>query len=255
MYDLKVLGKVNVNGKEIVHVEGGFGEGNKIILAKDIAVEHEVELKYVNKVINNNIARFNENDLINLLSSSEELRNFAKENCLIGSNRTQDVFVLSERGYVKFVSMMDNSNEKKWEVMDKLVDEYFTMREIVKQDSYMIEDRLERAKRWIEEEEERRRLEAKVEEQKPMVQLAEVRIDKKGCFSITDVTKSEQLKRGQITRWAKDKGYLHKTQTEVNKAGEKYFKVYSSDGKHNQIGITEEGLKYIKQNIDEIRKF
>ena len=93
-----------------------------------------------------------------------------------------------------------------------------------------------------------------IDKQKPMVQLAELRIDKKGCYSLTDVTKSLHLKRGQITRWGKAQGYLHKKLSEVNKAGENFFKVYSSDGVHNQIGVTESGLEYISNNIDKVKK-
>ena len=121
-----------------------------------------------------------------------------------------------------------------------------------KVDSYMIEDSIARAKRWIEEEEERRTLKLTVEHQKPMVMLAEERIDKKGCYSLTDVTKSLHFKRGQITRWAKSQGFIHKTLAEVNNKGEEYFKVYSNDGVHNQIGITESGLDYINQHACEI---
>lgn len=89
----------------------------------------------------------------------------------------------------------------------------------------------------------------------PLADVAEMRIEKKGCLSLTDVTKSLGFKRGQITRWAKAKGYLHLTLTEVNKIGEKYFKVYSSDQVHNQIGITEEGLQLIKDNKEDILNF
>ena len=85
-----------------------------------------------------------------------------------------------------------------------------------------------------------------------MVGLAEMRIDKKGCYSLTDVTKSLHFKRGQITRWAKSQGFIHKTLTEVNNKGEEYFKVYSTDGVHNQIGITENGLDYINKHACEI---
>ena len=42
-----------------------------------------------------------------------------------------------------------------------------------KPDSYMIEDPIARAKRWIEEQEEKRLLEVKIEEQKPLVEYAE----------------------------------------------------------------------------------
>lgn len=88
----------------------------------------------------------------------------------------------------------------------------------------------------------------------PLADVAETRIEKKGCLSLTDVTKSLGFKRGQITRWAKAQGYLHLTLTEVNKVGEKYFKVYSSDQIHNQIGITEEGLQLIRDNKETIMK-
>lgn len=121
-----------------------------------------------------------------------------------------------------------------------------------KVDSYMIEDSIARAKRWIEEEEERRTLKLTVEHQKPMVMLAEERIDKKGCYSLTDVTKSLHFKRGQITRWAKSQGFIHKALAEVNNKGKEYFKVYSTDGVHNQIGITESGLDYINKHAYEI---
>ena len=37
----------------------------------------------------------------------------------------------------------------------------------------------------------------------PLADAAETRIEKKGCLSLTDVTKSLGFKRGQIIRWAK----------------------------------------------------
>lgn len=122
-----------------------------------------------------------------------------------------------------------------------------------KPDSYTIDDPIERAKRWIEEAEARKALECKIKEDEPKVALADKRLDKKGCISITDATQSLNLKRGYITKWARAKGYLHQCLTEVNKAGEKFFKVYSDDGVHNQIGITEKGLQLINNNIEEIR--
>lgn len=48
-------------------------------------------------------------------------------------------------------------------------------------------------------------LEDKIEEQKPLVEVAEKRISNKGCYTIADITKSLNLKRGYIARWAKIK--------------------------------------------------
>lgn len=120
-------------------------------------------------------------------------------------------------------------------------------------ESYLIEDPIKRAERWIEEQKQRLALETKVEQQKPMVDIAEQRIDKKGCMSITDVTRSLKLKTGQITNWAKNKGYIHKSRHEVNEKGLPFFKVYSEDKVHNSIGITEVGIEHIRVNLEEIK--
>ena len=67
MMELQVRGTQNFMGKEIPVVEGGFGEGQKVILAKTIAKIHEVELKEINRLINNNIDEFEERiDILDL---------------------------------------------------------------------------------------------------------------------------------------------------------------------------------------------
>ena len=170
---------------------------------------------------------------------------------------TQEMTVINESGLYSLIlsSKLPKAKEfKRWVTSEVLPSIRKTGSYSIQQkvDSYMIEDSIARAKRWIEEEEERRTLKLTVEYQKPMVMLAEERIDKKGCYSLTDVTKSLHFKRGQITRWAKSQGFIHKTLTEVNNKGDEYFKVYSTDGVHNQIGITESGLDYINKHACEI---
>ena len=172
-------------------------------------------------------------------------------------SRQSGAWLINESGFYSLVfssEMPKAKNFKHWVTSEVLPSIRKTGSYSIQQkvDSYMIEDSIARAKRWIEEEEERRTLKLTVENQKPMVMLAEERIDKKGCYSLTDVTKSLHFKRGQITRWAKSQGFIHKTLTEVNNKGEEYFKVYSTDGVHNQIGITESGLDYINQHACEI---
>lgn len=96
---------------------------------------------------------------------------------------------------------------------------------------------------------------AKLEEQQPHVDLSKKRLSKNGTYTITDVTKTLGLKRGQITGWAKENGYIHKTIIEVNNKGEEYFKVVCTDGEHKGIGVTEKGLNFINDNIEEIKAF
>lgn len=93
-----------------------------------------------------------------------------------------------------------------------------------------------------------------IKEQKPFVDIALERIAKGECLSLTDINTGMNIVRGRLTKWAKEKGYLHKTQTEVNESGRKYFKVYIN-GKYKSIGVTKEGVKLINDNLEEIRNF
>uniref|UniRef100_UPI001FAE2D19 ORF6N domain-containing protein n=1 Tax=Clostridium sp. 1001271B_151109_B4 TaxID=2787148 RepID=UPI001FAE2D19 len=115
---------------------GGFGENQKVMLAKTIAEIHGVTTPDINKLINRNITRLTQNDLIDLKNSQssndQQLLELDFTNMQI--SKSNNIFLLSERGYTKLVSMMDNTNEIKWQVMDKLIDEYFAMRAIIKSD-------------------------------------------------------------------------------------------------------------------------
>ena len=185
----------------------------------------------------------------------DEDKGVAKYDTLGG---VQDLTMINESGLYSLIlsSKMPTAKKfKHWVTSEVLPSIRKTGSYSIQQkvDSYMIEDSIARAKRWIEEEEERRTLKLTFEHQKPMVMLAEERIDKKGCYSLTDVTKSLHLKKGQITRWAKSQGFIHKTLAEVNNKGEGLFKVYSTDGKYNSVGITNDGLQYINNHLDEIK--
>ena len=120
---IKVNGEVDLNGTKIKVIEGGFGAENKAILFSDVAKKHEVEPKYINKLIGLNIERYTNNDLIDLCK--ENFKVHAKNLGLITSNGQKHCYILSERGYIKLVSSMANDNEKKWEVMDEIINNYF----------------------------------------------------------------------------------------------------------------------------------
>lgn len=137
MNELKVLGKEKVGRYEFTGIEGGFGENKKAMLVKDIAVIHDRPVFKINQLITDNIKRFKTNiDLIDLLNTSEVFRKFAEDNGLIGSNRTQHVYLLSERGYAKLLKILED--DKAWEIYDELVDNYFNMRLAVKTDNKQI---------------------------------------------------------------------------------------------------------------------
>lgn len=136
MNDLKLLGTIKIGKFEFTGIEGGFGEGKKSMLAKDIAIIHNRKLKHINELINNNRNRFKNNiDIIDLLGvglNDPELKSFGFTQQAINSYRGQNgnIYLLSERGYSKLLKLLDD--DLAWEIYDEFVDKYFEMRENIK---------------------------------------------------------------------------------------------------------------------------
>ncbi|MCI6692540.1 MAG: ORF6C domain-containing protein [Clostridium sp.] len=122
-----VNGMVNVEGMKFHDIEGGFGEGKKAMLVKEIAEIHGRELKDINRNINNNIKRFKKSvDIVDLKNGGfdsplQEL-GFTTRDISISNN----IYILSERGYAKLLKILED--DVAWEQYEKLVDGYFNMR-------------------------------------------------------------------------------------------------------------------------------
>lgn len=126
--EVQISGTQTFMGKEIPVILGGFGEGQKVMLAKTVAEIHEVETKYVNKLINKNYRRFKEGvDIIDLKTGSpkELVLQLGFTNAQWGN--ANNIYLLSERGYAKLIKIMDS--DLAWDIHDKLIDEYFQLRE------------------------------------------------------------------------------------------------------------------------------
>ena len=129
--NVKVNGLVSVYGMKFHDIEGGFGEGKKAMLVKDIANIHGRELKDINRNINKNIKRFTKGiDLVDLKGTEFEVilnhHGIYTQNAI---NRSENIYLLSERGYSKLLKILED--DFAWEQYDKLVDGYFQMREKV----------------------------------------------------------------------------------------------------------------------------
>ena len=136
MFEVQVLGVQNFMGMEIPVVEGGFGEGKRCLTDKTIAKIHGMQPKNVRARITDNLKRFKENiDVIDLkraydTSTLIEL-GYAKQSV----TQAEHIYLLSERGYAKLIKIMDT--DLAWEIHDKLIDEYFAMREIINSDEQL----------------------------------------------------------------------------------------------------------------------
>lgn len=129
--EIDVVGTQEFLGREIPVIEGGFGEGEKVVLAKTIAEIHEVDLKRINELINKNLDEFEEGiDILNLKDGGD-FEVVATDLGFITSNRQEYCYILSEQGYFTLVSLM--RTEKAKELRKKFRREYFAMRKQIKE--------------------------------------------------------------------------------------------------------------------------
>ncbi|MGX5389455.1 ORF6N domain-containing protein [Bacillus thuringiensis] len=134
MSHLQIIGKQTVAGYEFTGIEGGFGEGKKAMLVKEIAEIHEKEVKHINLRINENRSRFKEGmDIVDLKVSpfggpSLGQLGFTKQ----AIANSKNIYLLSERGYAKLLKILEDDTA--WELYDQFVDGYFQLRAENKQD-------------------------------------------------------------------------------------------------------------------------
>lgn len=128
--ELNVSGTQNFMGIDIPIIEGGFGENCRVVTDKTISEIHQMKIGHIRENINNNIKRFKENiDYINLKKVIGDTDNnllFDIGYTKMQISKSECVYLLSERGYAKLIKIMDS--DKAWEVHDRLIDEYFSMR-------------------------------------------------------------------------------------------------------------------------------
>lgn len=128
MNDIKVNGTQIFMGIEIPVIEGGFGENQKIILAKTFAKIHGVRTNDIQDLILQNIDEFEFGvDILDLCD--ENFKTDAVGLGFITSNRQKHCYILSEQGYMLLVGFMKTNKAK--EIRKNLRREYFAMRQII----------------------------------------------------------------------------------------------------------------------------
>ena len=147
MSELKVNGVQNFLGVVIPVIEGGFGNGQKVILVKDIAKIHNTRVAKINELINSNIDEFELGIDILDMKNNKEFLGISKDSGIYTQNSinaSSYIYLLSEQGYMILVGFM--RTEKSKEIRKQLRREYFKMRTEIKQ-----ENSIERARAWIRE--------------------------------------------------------------------------------------------------------
>ena len=148
--NLEIKGTTEFMGMELPNIYGGFGQDKKCILAKDVAKVHKVELKEINRLINNNIEEFEDGiDIIDLKTG--DYKEPVLENGLITKaqwGNAKNIYLLSEQGYMALVMLMRTDKAK--EIRKQLRREYFYLKEEVQAITKIAESTAETLKKLNE---------------------------------------------------------------------------------------------------------
>ena len=145
------------------------------------------------------------------------------------NNHTQQMIVINESGLYDmiFESRLPKAKDfRHWVTAEVLPSIRKTGKYEVsaKQDSYQIEDPIERAKRWIEEQQEKQQLEAKVKEQKPKADYFDSLIDNRLLTTFRDAAKEFHIPPKAFTKWLTENGYIYRDRHNIIKPYEPYRK-------------------------------
>ncbi|SDY68826.1 phage regulatory protein/antirepressor Ant [Thermoactinomyces sp. DSM 45892] len=194
----------------------------------------------------------------NLDSSGDfNLLNFKEISYTDSKGRTYSKYLLTKDGLMFLV--MGYRGTKAAQMKELYIEEFNRMEQFIKTDvkldSYMIQNPIERATRWIEEEQARLQLEAKVKEQAPKVKFCDQVLQPGELLTATTLAKDYGLSAVRFNR------LLHDLGIQYNQGGKWHlYNAYSDKGYvdyqtyaegHTQMKWTQQGRMFLYQFLQE----
>ncbi len=199
MNELKIINQQEVLGKDF-KIYGDYE--NPLFLAKDVAewIEHSNVTRMLEGVDEDEKIKISPNQSLGVLQRNKEY-NFLTENGLY------EVLMQSRKPIAK------QFKKKVKEILKEIrkTGQY----SIQKKDSYMIEDPIERANRWIEEQKEKLALQAENEQMKPKALFADCVTASETSILVRDFAKilrqnGAEMGEKRLYKWFRDNGYIIK---------------------------------------------
>lgn len=183
-------------------------QGKRVVTFKDIDTVHGRPDGTAGRNFRANKEHFIEGEDFYKVTSDEFRRAIGE----MDSRQQNDVTLITESGYLMLVKSF--TDDLAWKVQRELVNCYFR---ITQRDSYQIDDPIERAKRWIAEQEERAQLaltvsvqNQQIAELQPKASYYDVVLNCKDLLSIGKIAKDFGKSAVWLNKWLHEKGVQYK---------------------------------------------
>lgn len=217
-------------------------EGKRVLTTAQLAESYETSVDTINRNFNRNKERYTEGKHYYCLTGNELKEFFASDKLSVAnSGKIRILYLWTEKGALLHAKSLNT--DKAWEVYDLLVENYFRQRIQNNVDSYMIDDPVKRAERWIEEQKEKQQLlttvavqTQQIQELKPKASYYDLVLNCKDLLSTSVIAKDY----GKSAKWLN--AYLHEhgiqfRQGKIWLLYQKYAeKGYTSTKTHNVNG-------------------
>lgn len=220
-------------------------QGQRVLTTAQLAEAYGADTKQINDNFQNNESRYTLGKHYFVLQG-EELKNFKASTEISGNLKYAPVLYLwTEKG--AWLHAKSLNTDQAWEAYERLVDEYFRILQIqqpVVMPSYMVDDPIKRAERWIEEYKERQQLETqklileqRVAEYEPKITYLDQILQSKDTVTITQIAKDYGLSGQSLNKILHEAGVQFKQNGQwllYRKHQDKgYTKSYTVDVLHN----------------------
>ena len=226
-------------------------DGKLVVSSRQVAKDFKKEHKNVIQAIENIKAE-----------NSAVAKMFIESSYKAGTGKNYKEYLLTRDGFSLLVMGFNGRESLEWKL--KYIEAFNTMerklKEISKPDSYMIDDPIERAKRWIEEREQYNKVAAELEEQNSFVNKIS---ESNGSMLVREVAKlasKGNITIGEKALWNKlrEWGYISRRSTEPMQSAinagwfEVIERVVERDGKsfvYRTTKVTSKGQVHIIKKL------
>ncbi len=197
--------------------------GQRVVTLKDIDTVHNRPDGTAKRNFNINRDRFIDGEDFFILKPSD----IQKDEFRTSEINNRGTIFVTESGYLMLVKSF--TDDLAWSVQRQLVRTYFRAKAL---ESYLIDDPIRRAERWIEEQKERLALQTTVDvqkrqiaEMKPKAKYCDTVLNSKGLFTINSIAKDYGKSAVWLNKW------LHAKQIQY-KQGEVWmlYQAYANNG-------------------------